>query len=322
MILVGIDEAGYGPTLGPLVVAATAFRVPDGQGPDPPNLWSHLRRSTTRKPDGRRVPVDDSKKLYQRSKGVGHLEEGVLPFLGILDGGIPPEFRSLLKRTSGSASGDRYLDVYPWYRGRDLALPTISYTNQIQRASRRLGDDLSRGGCELLGIRAHALEVKEFNRSLESWGNKSRVSFHLVAALIDWIWREFPGERAEIRIDRQGGRVHYGPLLYQKIRPRGIRIGQESEAVSSYELCRPGPPLGVSFLVDCEEKWFPVALAAMLCKYLRELHMSIFNSFWAEQVSNLKPTAGYYVDARRFLGDIDSARRKLAIDDALLIRSR
>ena len=30
-ILIGIDEAGYGPNYGPLVVAATAWHVPEGK---------------------------------------------------------------------------------------------------------------------------------------------------------------------------------------------------------------------------------------------------------------------------------------------------
>jgi hypothetical protein len=60
----------------------------------------------------------------------------------------------------------------------------------------------------------------------------------------------------------------------------------------------------------------------MFCKYVRELHMSIFNGFWAENVASLRPTAGYNVDARRFLVDIDVARQRLAVDDAALVRRR
>ncbi len=116
--------------------------------------------------------------------------------------------------------------------------------------------------------------------------------------------------------------MRYGPLLYSKLKPRGVRIGEETDDVSSYELTRDGPSMRVTFTVECDGKWFPVALASMYCKYVRELHMSLFNRFWAEHVESLRPTAGYHVDARRFLEDIAAARRQLAIDDAALIRLR
>jgi hypothetical protein len=64
----------------------------------------------------------------------------------------------------------------------------------------------------------------------------------------------------------------------------------------------------------------PVALGSMLSKYLRELHMILFNRYWCERRPDLKPTAGYSVDARRFLEDIAPLRRELGIEDQLLIR--
>ena len=39
-ILIGTDEAGYGPNLGPLTVAATAWHLPDGV--EPLDLWKAL----------------------------------------------------------------------------------------------------------------------------------------------------------------------------------------------------------------------------------------------------------------------------------------
>ncbi len=48
----------------------------------------------------------------------------------------------------------------------------------------------------------------------------------------------------------------------------------------------------------------PVALASMLAKYVRELCMGQFNRYWGHLVPGLQPTAGYYVDAQRFLGEI------------------
>ena len=65
-----------------------------------------------------------------------------------------------------------------------------------------------------------------------------------------------------------------------------------------------------------------VALASMLSKYLRELHMLVFNRYWNSYEEKLKPTAGYVLDARRFLADTADLRNRLETDPGLLIRSR
>ena len=67
---------------------------------------------------------------------------------------------------------------------------------------------------------------------------------------------------------------------------------------------------------------FPVALASLVCKYVRELSMLVFNQFWAKHVSGLKPTAGYPVDAARFRQDIAESQTNLNITDDVLWRER
>ena len=48
MLHVGVDEAGYGPLLGPLVVAVSALRTPDDTPPS--RLRSHLKGVVVRGP--------------------------------------------------------------------------------------------------------------------------------------------------------------------------------------------------------------------------------------------------------------------------------
>ena len=70
------------------------------------------------------------------------------------------------------------------------------------------------------------------------------------------------------------------------------------------------------------EAHLPVALASMVCKYIRELSMDLFNRYWTSKVADLAPTKGYPTDAQRFRRDIAAAQQRLGIPDAVLWRNR
>ncbi|MGC3970314.1 MAG: hypothetical protein QM775_24175 [Pirellulales bacterium] len=78
--LIGTDEAGYGPNLGPLVISATLWRVPDDAVDT--CLYELLKKSVTslprksKQPD-RRVWLADSKVVYSSTAGLAALERGV-----------------------------------------------------------------------------------------------------------------------------------------------------------------------------------------------------------------------------------------------------
>jgi ribonuclease HII len=328
MILAGIDEAGYGPTLGPLVASATYFRLTAGretcEAGAARDLWSLLDAAVCRKPDGRKVAVDDSKRLFSQKKGLRDLEEGLLPFLLLSGGTLPGDFRSLLAAVMGSEQAGAYLEGYPWYRGRNVSLPRATYPGAVAARARRLLEAAAAAGVEFLGMRARALEVLELNEALSREANKASVSFRSIALLLRGLWKRFPDEAVEVMVDRQGGRRFYGPALFKAVRPRSLRVEAQSEAASVYSLKRSQgtAPFQVSFAKSAESRSLPVALASMLSKYVREVHMCLFNGFWREHRADLKPTAGYHVDAHRFLEDIAPLCRELAVDDRMLVRSR
>ena len=76
--LSGIDEAGYGPLLGPLVVGLSTLKVEEPISPAMP--WKLLTPTVTRKKSKRGLAIADSKLLH-KGEDLTPLESGVLAFI-------------------------------------------------------------------------------------------------------------------------------------------------------------------------------------------------------------------------------------------------
>lgn len=322
MVYAGIDEAGYGPVFGPLVIARTVF-VLDGCDPalPPPSLWKRLQGAVCRAPgDARdRIAVGDSKVLYTPAAGLKNLERGVLPFIGTL---APPP-----------ATLDRLLDLlaldelsrrtgHPCYLDPlgGPGLPAHLPPELLAGSTDRLARTCSRVGVRLSEARAAVVFEDRFNRLVADCGNKARCAWLFVAAHLQEIWTRYGEGNPYVVVDRQGGRVYYLELLSELFPGARLCVHEETPSLSRYELSEGERAMRVVVQVESERHHLPAALASMTAKYLRELLMMRFQAYWRLRAPEVRPTFGYHRDGRRFLADIEPLLPSLHLDRSLLVR--
>ena len=306
MFLIGIDEAGYGPSLGPLCHGVAAFAVP-GNDPKPPDLYALLHPLVQRFPPDppTALCVDDSKKVYT-GLGLEGLAMAVSSF-GALN--LPAEDLTALTHD-------------PW--GHGLEMPSSA----IQ--TRAVSEKLASNSVQLVLLAARALSARGFNARLAELGaekNKADLNWERAAtclrqALEACSAHSTPNEPFFISIDRQGGRKFYLGPLSEFFNGAFVQTLEETSSCSAYALEWNGHPLRIEFRTESESQNLPVALASMAAKLTRELCMERFNAYFLSRQPDLKPTAGYPQDAKRFLKDIKKLRQEPGHEDAVLIRKK
>lgn len=317
LIYCGIDEAGYGPTLGPLCVALSVFRV-DGwtEGDPAPDLWTMLGRAVCRKTNDklRRLAVDDSKKLKLANSSVKrhpcyHLERGVLSFLAsaVESRPLPASDLALMEVLGVPMPGEA------WYAGEGLPAPVGCTADQLAIDANVLRTALAETGISPVRMGCQALSESVFNELVDAAGTKAAATESAWTLYLSEIWQTFCGEQAQepvsVRVvcDRQGGRAQYGGILNRVFLDSDVVTIGETATVSKYDvICRQRPDrkMSVIFKTEAESAHLPVALASMTAKLVRETMMARFNRYWCGRIPELKPTAGYALDASRWLSDV------------------
>lgn len=325
--LIGIDEAGYAPNLGPLVIAATLWRVP-GSPRRLGDLYELLSPIVSREaPTARdqrqegfvsRLPIADSKQLYSSQSGLGVLETSVLAMLRSA-GVRVNDCRSLWEALAPDATAE--LEALPWHEQFNPRLPLTARRREIHNIVPRIRHGLREARVRLLAVQARMIFPARFNALVEQHGSKgaalSSESVSLMSSLVARC-----GNASILAVgDKHGGRNFYGRFLQERFTDYLIEIYGESALESIYRFGPKERRVEVRFRVRGEEL-LPIALASMVAKYLRELSMHAFNEFWCARIPALKATAGYPVDARRFKSQIEATQSTLGIDDCLLWRAR
>ncbi len=317
-IAVGIDEAGLGPILGPLVVSAAAFSVPAEKiGAD---MWQSLAESVAshKKHLAGRLLICDSKKAYNPSIGTAHLEKTVLSCLKCLS--KTPDSVAQLVDSLGSDSKQRLLE-YPWYK--NIGRQKINFNaDEISISAGAFERNLDKNEMALIAMKSHCLEAAHYNELIAKIRNKSKVVFQIVCKLVDEIIHSTQHRNYYFKIDRQGGRMRYGESIRTMFPDMALKILDENDNSSSYELGTSYKTVKLDFTVGADDIYLPTGLASMVSKYLREQLMASLNSYFVEKCSQLKPTAGYWTDGKRFLNDLKVIAPHIQYNPAQLIRCR
>jgi len=314
VIRVGIDEAGYGPLLGPLVIGAAAFRLPDGPGPE---IRERLRGIVCRaggrlRRDGLPVPVDDSKKIHPRY-GVPGLARGVSALAAAAGRAPPAHLADWLERF-----GDRGASAFsdPWYeRPEAERLPAWEAPPDL-RARFLLR------GVEPLGIEVSPVTPAELNEAFDATGNKARVLFLATVALLVRALERWPGEDVVAVLDREGGRLDYAGYLADAFPFQAVVREPSGPGESRYAFREGGRMVRLVFATGGDDRDLATGLASMAAKMTRELFMGRLNAWFTSRMPGLAPTAGYVEDGRRFLADAAPVLASERVDLARFVRSR
>ncbi len=308
--LIGTDEAGYGPNLGPLVITATLWEVPFLQV----DLYESLKMSVADSATPDRITVCDSKDLYQSSGSIRALETSVLSLLGR----VPSEWKELVRELGCPRSAK---DEEFWLTEAELKLPLRADSEIIQSLTEQFANVCHQQEVKLLEIRTATLFADQFNESVASQGNKATVLTSTTLSLVDQMMKHTGNSAVKIVCDKHGGRSKYAGVLQHFLTDHLVEIFEESLESSRYGWTDNDRDVRVEFNSRGEAA-LPVALASMVSKYVREVYMNLWNQFWLGHLPSLKPTKGYPQDAKRFMLDIDNVRNRLNISRESVWRCR
>jgi hypothetical protein len=304
---VGIDEAGYGPNMGPLVMTAVVAEATTGVrtvgGPAPTlDLWGDLAATVDRAGgNASRLWVDDSKAILRGGNGRDRLESTCLAAMDAAGLAVPGSLPELLRALNAGTPEEAELS--PWFDpdSRASAWPWIVSRVAVDELLARRALHPARGAWRLTAIDSVVIGPARFNAGLEASGSKAEVHFAAFARLLRRAWeRARDGTPTFVNGDKHGGRHYYLGPLSRAFPDAWIDRGNEGPEASRYTLRDDSRRVELTLVPRADRDDGLVALASIVSKSVREIWMDGFNAYWCARIPGLRPTAGYPVDARRF----------------------
>ncbi|HJK90884.1 MAG TPA: hypothetical protein RMH85_08200 [Polyangiaceae bacterium LLY-WYZ-15_(1-7)] len=302
MWIVGVDENGLGPRLGPLVATAAAIEVKRYDREALEALGAELR-------------IGDSK----QTSGFGrmrHAEGLALALAERASGAVPRHADELLAALSidgllalRAPCPDGITARQCWQE----PLPLPAFGGDVEEG-RALLAALEKGGVKVRRLRTALACAGRINEALAAGRSKLQVDLELFERLLLDVRAAARGD-VEAICGMVGGVRKYGRYFRHF---EGAEARESPKGVCAYAV----PAVGaVRFEVKADDRHLPVGLASMVGKVVRELGMARLVGFYRGQDPELPVASGYHDPVtKRFVAGSETLRRSLPIADACFER--
>ncbi len=298
MRIVGIDENGLGPQLGPLIVTAVGLDI---EGDYDAQACAQL---------GQSLALGDSKAF----SAVGHMQQAegfTLALCQKLWDTSPSTMDALCDQliAEGSRSLKRSCpDALNQRQCWQAPMPLPAWGGTIQNGQTSL-ERLAAQGIHLRWAQSRVVCVKRLNDARSQGRTRLRVNLDQFEHLIEAAWQSL-GNDSKIICGMVGGMRHYEKHLQRIPIAQGL---EQKRQQCAYRSTQGGE---LSFEVDADAQHLPVGLASMVGKYLRELFMERQNRFYQHHDKELSKVSGYHdPKTQKFIEQSRVLRQQLQIDD-------
>jgi len=304
VIVVGVDENGLGPLLGPLVTTAVAFELA---------RYSPERHGAL----GRELGIDDSKATAafgQMAAAEGLALALVEALCGVAVNDVDALLSCLLLDAPDALKARCPASSLAQCWSTPMPLPCF-------------GGDLEAGRAILAGLRerglrpAHAKSAVActgaLNARLRAGQSRVEVDLELMERLV-LDARTRAGADVRAICGMVGGIRNYVAKMRHLPRAGAVVRQRAPKGTLAFDVSGVGH---VRFEIDADARHLPVALASMVGKYVRELWMARQNRFYRAHDESLAEVSGYHDPVtQRFIVASEKLRVALGVDDACFVR--
>ncbi len=283
MKVIGIDENGLGPVLGPFVISAAMFDIGEGD----PFFDTRLERLML--PMG----IADSKAIFKRRFPYTY-SKGEIIALSFL-----PErnWRELLNNNFHLLIDDEEKDIYL----KDLSLPI--WAKEVRYDYRKKTG--------FSGFRGYAIFPRAFNRLLKDM-HKFQMDVKYFLELAHEL-SEGVEDDVVVLAGKVGGYTYY-VQVFLLLGITRFHILRETRGHSAYRVFYRDRWIEIHFLMDGDAVYYPIAIASIVGKYVREVSMKLLNEHYGFE-GRIPYASGYRHDARTMelikkMGREDFIRKK------------